>query len=78
MQQKQLQLSAENLQQAKDTRKEMLKIAQNCYKKAKECDVDGEGGEEEWLQHYMLGKVAEKMRRPPQEYLQHYRQVSII
>ncbi len=52
---------------------EMLKIAHNCYIKASECD--SEEGEEEWLHHYMLGKVAEKLCKPPQEALEHYRKV---
>ena len=52
---------------------EMLKIAHNCYVKASECET--EESEEEWLHHYMLGKIAEKMCRPPNEYLEHYKQV---
>ncbi len=58
---------------ATNYRGEMLKIAQNCYRKASECET--EDNEEEWLHHYMLGKVAEKMGQPPREYLEHYKQV---
>ncbi|XP_048242654.1 calcineurin-binding protein cabin-1-like [Haliotis rufescens] len=58
-----------------DTKQEMLQIAQNCYWKASECEADG--SEEEWLHHYMIGKVKEKKRCHPKEYLEHYRQAAI-
>lgn len=34
--------------------------------------------DERWLHHYMLGKVAEKRRKEPVEYLQHYLTVSFL
>ncbi|KAL5007713.1 hypothetical protein ScPMuIL_016519 [Solemya velum] len=58
-----------------ESRQEMLQIAFNCYKKASECEGDGQ--EEEWLHHYMMGKCLEKMRKPPIEYLTHYKQAAI-
>lgn len=32
-----------------------------------QCDAD-----ERWLYHYMLAKIAEKQKKEPVEYLQHY------
>ena len=69
-------LSEELLTAATSYRVEMLKIAQNCYLKASACDT--EDNEEEWLHHYMLGKVAEKMDAPPREYLEHYKQAALF
>lgn len=51
----------------------MLETASQCFQGASRCEGDAE--EEEWLIHYMLGKIAEKHRRPPQEYLLLYKQV---
>lgn len=67
-------LSTEMLEIANDSREEMLQIANNCYTKARECESDE--SEEEWLQHYMIGKCLEKMKKPPQEFLQCYKVVS--
>ena len=72
LQQKHLKLTAEMIEMAKGHRSEMLVIAKNCYLKASECDIEDK---EEWLHHYMLGKVAEKMAKPPGEYLEHYKKV---
>lgn len=52
----------------------MLETAQHCFTSAARCE--GDGDEEEWLIHYMLGKVAEKQQQPPTVYLRHYRQAS--
>jgi hypothetical protein len=49
---------------ATDSRQEMLHTSYNCYKKAIECE-----NEEEWIQHYMIGKCLEKMKKPVEEYL---------
>lgn len=67
-------LAEDMLDLAKGCRTDMLQIAQNCYKKANNCESDG--NEEEWLHHYMMGKVAEKQGKPAQVYLQHYKQVN--
>lgn len=37
----------------------MLETAQHCFKSAR---CEGDGDEEEWLIHYMLGKVAEQQQ----------------
>lgn len=34
--------------------------------------------DERWLHHYMLGKVAEKRKTEPNEYLQHYLTVGFL
>lgn len=68
-------LSDELFQIATASKKEMLLIAANCYKKANECETEG-GHNEEWLHFYMMGKVCEKMRTPPCEYLEHYREAA--
>ncbi|XP_054095583.1 calcineurin-binding protein cabin-1-like [Callithrix jacchus] len=53
-------------------RDSMLETARHCFTSAAHCE--GDGDEEEWLIHYMLGKVAEKQQQPPTVYLLHYRQ----
>ncbi|OWF49710.1 Calcineurin-binding protein cabin-1 [Mizuhopecten yessoensis] len=67
-------LTAELEQIASDSRQEMLQTAFNCYKKASECE--SEENEEEWLQHYMMAKCLEKMRKPPKEYLENYKKAA--
>ncbi len=62
-------------QLASTNRSEMLSIAHSCYVKASECET--EEREEEWLHHYMLGKIAEKMGKHPRVYLDHYKQVCV-
>uniref|UniRef100_A0A673YLQ4 Calcineurin-binding protein cabin-1 n=1 Tax=Salmo trutta TaxID=8032 RepID=A0A673YLQ4_SALTR len=37
---------------------------------------EGDSDEEEWLIHYMLGKIAEKRKQPPREYVQLYKQAA--
>lgn len=49
----------------------MLETAFQCFQSASRCD----GDEEEWLIHYMLGKIAEKRKQTPKDYLQLYKQV---
>ena len=66
-------LTPELLDIAMETRVEMLATARNCYWKASKCEADG--SEEEWLHHYMMGKVMEKKRAHPRLYLEHYKQV---
>ncbi|XP_060070254.1 uncharacterized protein LOC132550231 [Ylistrum balloti] len=67
-------LTEELEQIASDSRQEMLQTAFNCYKKASECESDE--NEEEWLQHYMMAKCLEKMRKPAKEYLDHYKKAA--
>nr|KAG5701968.1 hypothetical protein BaRGS_034550 [Batillaria attramentaria] len=68
-------LTSELLEIAMETRVEMLATARNCYWKASECEA--EGSEEEWLHHYMMGKVMEKKRAHPRHYLEHFKQAAI-
>lgn len=58
--------------QMEGRRDSMLETARHCFTSAARCE--GDGDEEEWLIHYMLGKVAEKQQQPPTVYLLHYRQ----
>ncbi|XP_073916909.1 calcineurin-binding protein cabin-1 isoform X2 [Castor canadensis] len=66
------ELPPELVQQMEDRRDGMLETARHCFTSAAQCE--GDGDEEEWLIHYMLGKVAEKQQQPPTVYLLHYRQ----
>ncbi|XP_015981616.2 calcineurin-binding protein cabin-1 isoform X1 [Rousettus aegyptiacus] len=66
------ELPSELVQQMESRRDSMLETARHCFTSAARCE--GDGDEEEWLIHYMLGKVAEKQQQPPAIYLLHYRQ----
>ncbi|XP_053326414.1 calcineurin-binding protein cabin-1 isoform X2 [Spea bombifrons] len=65
-------LNPEGVVQLKERRDTMLETAKQCFMSASRCE--GEGDEEEWLIHYMLGKIAEKQKLAPEVYLQHYKQ----
>nr|XP_036849105.1 calcineurin-binding protein cabin-1 isoform X2 [Manis javanica] len=67
-----VELPPELVQQMEGRRDSMLETARHCFSSAARCE--GDGDEEEWLIHYMLGKVAEKQQQPPAVYLLHYRQ----
>lgn len=54
----------------------MLATAFLCFQGASRCE--GDSDEEEWLIHYMLGKIAEKRKQPPGEYLQLYQKVNNV
>lgn len=54
-----------------ERRDSMLETASQCFQSASRCD----GDEEEWLIHYMLGKIAEKRKLPPKDYLQLFKKV---
>jgi len=75
-------LSRELLQQASTNYTQMLQVAQNCFTMAVGVtsteEIELGGYSEEWLLHYMLGKIAEKLRRPPNEYLEHYQKVNPV
>lgn len=58
--------------QMEERRDSMLETAKRCFTSASRCE--GDGDEEEWLIHYMLGKIAEKQKQPPVVYLFHYKQ----
>ncbi|XP_063000055.1 calcineurin-binding protein cabin-1 isoform X2 [Elgaria multicarinata webbii] len=66
------ELPSEVVQQMEERRNSMLETAQHCFTSASHCE--GDGDEEEWLIHYMLGKIAEKQKQPPVVYLLHYKQ----
>ena len=51
----------------------MLETSSQCFQGASRCE--GDSDEEEWLIHYMLGKIAEKRKQPPREYLHLYKRV---
>ncbi|XP_006901491.1 PREDICTED: calcineurin-binding protein cabin-1 [Elephantulus edwardii] len=68
------ELPPEVVQQMEGRRDSMLETARHCFTSAARCE--GDGDEEEWLIHYMLGKVAEKQQQPPAVYLLHYRQAA--
>ncbi|XP_066465750.1 calcineurin-binding protein cabin-1 isoform X2 [Tiliqua scincoides] len=66
------ELPPEVVQQMEGRRDSMLETAKQCFTSASRCE--GDGDEEEWLIHYMLGKIAEKQKQPPIVYLLHYKQ----
>uniref|UniRef100_A0A3B1JKM7 Calcineurin binding protein 1 n=1 Tax=Astyanax mexicanus TaxID=7994 RepID=A0A3B1JKM7_ASTMX len=66
------ELPGELVKQMQERRDSMLETAFQCFKSASACG--GDCNEEEWLIHYMLGKIAEKRELPPKDYLQLYKQ----
>ncbi|XP_074055765.1 calcineurin-binding protein cabin-1 isoform X2 [Macrotis lagotis] len=68
------ELPTEVVQQMEERRDSMLETAKLCFTSAARCE--GDGDEEEWLLHYMLGKVAEKQKQPPGIYLLHYQRAA--
>uniref|UniRef100_A0A8C9R310 Calcineurin-binding protein cabin-1 n=1 Tax=Scleropages formosus TaxID=113540 RepID=A0A8C9R310_SCLFO len=68
------ELPPEVVKQMEDRRDSMLETAFQCFQGASRCEGDGE--EEEWLIHYMLGKISEKRKQPPREYLLLYKQAA--
>ncbi|XP_041079319.1 calcineurin-binding protein cabin-1-like isoform X3 [Polyodon spathula] len=67
-------LPAEFIKQMEERRDSMLETASRCFQAASRCE--GDGDEEEWLIHYMLGKIAEKRKQPPKDYLLLYKQAA--
>ncbi|XP_060641249.2 calcineurin-binding protein cabin-1 isoform X1 [Anolis sagrei] len=72
--QRKAQMAPETLTQMEERREGMLATAKRCFSSASNCE--GDGDEEEWLIHYMLGKIAEKQKEPPLVYLRHYKQAA--
>ncbi|CAB1321917.1 unnamed protein product [Coregonus sp. 'balchen'] len=64
--------TAGKMEERRDT---MLETSSQCFQGASHCE--GDSDEEEWLIHYMLGKIAEKRKQPPWEYVQLYKQLDI-
>ena len=73
--QKKADLSDMDLDTFTDLRSEMLDKSRFCYKEASSCQSEEEF-EEEWLHHYMLGKISEKSAENPDKFLYHYQKVS--
>ncbi|KAM5192446.1 calcineurin-binding protein cabin-1 isoform 2-T2 [Mantella aurantiaca] len=68
------EVSPEVVAQFKERRDSMLETAKQCFMSASRCE--GDGDEEEWLIHYMLGKICEKQKAAPELYLQHYKRAA--
>nr|XP_057926848.1 calcineurin-binding protein cabin-1 isoform X2 [Doryrhamphus excisus] len=68
------ELPPEVVKQMEERRDSMLETASQCFQGASRCE--GDSDEEEWLIHYMLGKIAEKRKQPPVEYLQLYQKAA--
>ena len=54
-----------------ERRADMLTQARKCFNEA----LHKADNDEPWLQHYMLGKISEKMCGPSEEYLESYLKV---
>lgn len=65
-------LAKKGLQKELD-RDKMLQLSGRCFECAR---VNDNGSGEEWLEHYMLGKVAEKSNEKPEVFLQYYLKAS--
>ncbi|CAL1544545.1 unnamed protein product [Lymnaea stagnalis] len=70
-----LSISQDITEGAKKRKQDMLALAKNNYLRAIDCE--GDGTEDDWLTHYMMGKIAEKEGDNPQIYLEHYKQAAI-
>lgn len=68
------ELPPEVVKQMEERRDSMLETASQCFQGASCCE--GDSDEEEWLIHYMLGKIAEKRKHSPREYLQLYKKAA--
>ncbi|XP_041793310.1 calcineurin-binding protein cabin-1 isoform X5 [Chelmon rostratus] len=68
------ELPPEVVKQMEERRDSMLETAFQCFQGASRCECDSD--EEEWLIHYMLGKIAEKRKQIPVEYLQLYKKAA--
>ncbi|XP_061622399.1 calcineurin-binding protein cabin-1 isoform X2 [Phyllopteryx taeniolatus] len=68
------ELPPEVVKQMEERRESMLETACRCFQGASQCE--GDSDEEEWLIHYMLGKIAEKRKQTPVEYLQLYKKAA--
>ncbi|XP_067083955.1 calcineurin-binding protein cabin-1 [Osmerus mordax] len=68
------ELPPEVVKQMTERRDSMLETSSQCFQGASRCE--GDSDEEEWLIHYMLGKIAEKRKQPPREYLHLYKRAA--
>uniref|UniRef100_A0A8C6MCT5 Calcineurin-binding protein cabin-1 n=1 Tax=Nothobranchius furzeri TaxID=105023 RepID=A0A8C6MCT5_NOTFU len=68
------ELPPDVVKQMEERRDSMLETSLQCFQGASRCE--GDSDEEEWLIHYMLGKIAGKRRKAPVEYLQLYKEAA--
>ncbi|XP_057687849.1 calcineurin-binding protein cabin-1 isoform X2 [Corythoichthys intestinalis] len=68
------ELPPEVVKQMEERKESMLETACQCFQGASRCE--GDSDEEEWLIHYMLGKIAEKRKQTPVEYLNLYKKAA--
>ncbi|XP_008274915.1 calcineurin-binding protein cabin-1 isoform X2 [Stegastes partitus] len=68
------ELPPEVVKQMEERRDSMLQTAFQCFQSASRCE--GDSDEEEWLIHYMLGKIAEKRKQLPVEYVHLYKKAA--
>ena len=61
------EMTSDNRASLLKRRDEMLLLSESCFTSALGIE-DGEP----WLHHYILGKITEKLNKPPSVYLEHY------
>ncbi|KAJ7387336.1 Calcineurin-binding protein cabin-1 [Desmophyllum pertusum] len=61
------EMASDNRTSLVQRRDEMLLLSERCFTSALGIE-DGEP----WLHHYILGKITEKLKKPPSVYLEHY------
>ncbi|XP_078360870.1 calcineurin-binding protein cabin-1-like isoform X1 [Oculina patagonica] len=61
------EMASDNRSSLLQRRDEMLLLSERCFTSALGIE-DGEP----WLHHYILGKITEKLKKPPSVYLEHY------
>ena len=66
-------MTSDNRSSLLKRRDEMLLLSESCFASALGIE-DGEP----WLHHYILGKITEKLNKPPSVYLEHYQKVSAL
>lgn len=64
------EMASDNRSSLLQRRDEMLLLSERCFNSALGIE-DGEP----WLHHYILGKITEKLKKPPSVYLEHYQKV---
>ena len=64
------EMASDNRSSLLQRRDEMLLLSEHCFNSALGIE-DGEP----WLHHYILGKITEKLNKPPSVYLEHYQKV---
>ena len=67
------EMTSDNRASLLKRRDEMLLLSESCFTSALGIE-DGEP----WLHHYILGKITEKLNKPPDVYLEHYQKARNI